>query len=116
MSWAEWRDQFAKACDGSHYTIEALEHALLSGKLYPLFGDGCCYLVEIVSYPTETACQIMWAAGDLDAVLSELPKVEAWAKAQGCSEMLVEGRAGWARALRNMNYRPWSVTVRKGLR
>jgi hypothetical protein len=29
--------------------------------------------------------------------------------------MLVEGHAGWARALKDIGYRPWSVTVRKAL-
>ena len=67
MSWAQWREEIAKACDGSHWTIESIEAEIAKGELVPLNTDRACYLVQVVAYPGgEKACQIMWAAGDLD--------------------------------------------------
>lgn len=113
--WSEWRDEIAKACDGSHHTIESIEADISAGRLIPLYNDGCVYLVEIATYPTERACQIMWAAGDLPAILAGLDDVHAWARLHGCTEMLVEGHPGWKRALQSHDYGVWSVTLRRAL-
>lgn len=113
--WAIWRDLVAKAADGSHQTIESIERTLEDGSAQLLTATGCCFIVELTNYPTERACQVMWSAGTLDAILAALPGLHAWAKAQGCTEMLVEGHAAWQRALKPLGYRPWSVTIRKAL-
>jgi hypothetical protein len=115
VSWERWRPEIAKACDGSHHTIEGIERELAEGRAHLLTQPDCCFIVEVVAYPTETACQVMWAAGSLPALTQNLVLVERWAKANGCSEMLIEGHPGWARALKDLNYRRWSVTVRKAL-
>jgi hypothetical protein len=115
MSWTEWRGEIAKACDGSHHSIESIEALIDRGVLKPLFADGCCFLVELQDYPGERACQVMWAAGELSAVIAAVPDLHAWARLHGCTEMLVEGRPGWARSLRQLDYRPWSVTLRRRL-
>jgi hypothetical protein len=113
VSWAAWREEFAKACDGSHWTIEAIEAEVASGDSLPLYGEGCCFIVQVHQYPQARACQITWAAGTLESILAELPKVQQWARSHGCTEMLVEGHLGWQRALKSQGYRPWSVTLRK---
>lgn len=115
MSWADWRDEIAKACDGSHWTIEGLEEQIVAGRLHILEPKDCCILVEIVDYPQARACQLMWAAGDLTAILAASDDVEAWARLQNCTEMLIESRPAWGRALQPLGYRPWSVTLRKPL-
>lgn len=111
--WAHWRDEIAKACDGSHHTIESIERQIVAGRLHVLEPRDCCLLVEIVDYPEQRACQVMWAAGDLTAILAAAPDVEAWAQLHACTEMLVESRPAWARALQPIGYRPWAVILRK---
>lgn len=115
MSWSQWRGEFAKACDGTHHTIESIERSIVEGRSHLLFGDGCCLIAEIHDYPKERACQLTWAAGSIEALKRASPYVDLWALSQGCTEILIEGHAGWARALRDVGYRPWSVTVRKAL-
>lgn len=116
MSWSRWRGEIAKAADPAFYPIEGIEADIRSGKSQLWMLPNCCVISEIVDYPGEKVCQCLWAAGDLSEILSDLsPKLEAWAKAQGCQSMLVESREGWARALKPLGYKPWSVTVRKAL-
>lgn len=114
-AWARWRPEVAAACDGSHHTIESIEASLFDGRAQLLTMPDCCFVVELADYPEARACQVMWAAGTLAAVIAAAPRLHAWAQAQGCSEMLVEGRAGWVRALKDIGYRSWSVTLRKAL-
>jgi hypothetical protein len=114
-SWERWRPEIAKACDGTHWTVEAIERAIIEGRAQALLRDDCCLIVEIQDYPAERACQVMWAAGDLDAILRAEPHLAEWAKARNCTEMLVESRPAWARALKPLGYEPWSMTVRKAL-
>jgi len=114
--WALWRDRIASAMDGSHQTIESLEAAIAGGLNHAWMADEACLIVDFQSYPggARTA-QVLWAAGELKPVLEELSKLEAWAKAAGFTEVLIEGRAAWARLLRGAGYEPWSVTIRKEL-
>lgn len=113
--WARWRPEIAKAADGSHHTIEDIEQSLTEGRSRLLTLPACCYVVELVDYPAERACQITWAAGELEALVEGLPRVHAWAKQQGCTEMLVEGHPGWKRALAASGYGLWSITLRRPL-
>lgn len=115
MNWAYWREEIAKAADGEHHSIESIEALIMRGVLKVWIAADCCLLLELMDYPKARACQVMWAAGDLDAIKAQSPGVEAWAKSQGCTEMLVESRPGWQRALKDIGYQPWSVTVRKAL-
>lgn len=115
MSWGDWRDLIAQACDGTHNTIEDVDRGLAEGRLHHLTARGCCFVVEVVDYPGERACQVQWAAGTLQAIEAALPDLEAWAVTRGCTELLEEGHAGWGRVLKRHGWKPWSVTMRKAL-
>lgn len=115
QAWSHWRGEIAKACDGSHHSIETIEAELAAGRHHLLIGDGCCFVVEVARYPAVKACQVWWAAGDLGAIMAALPDLHGWASARGCSEMLVEGNPAWARVLKPQGYGVWSVTLRRPL-
>jgi hypothetical protein len=114
-AWSRWRPEIAKACDGSHHTIAAIERDIAGGRLHVLTLPACCYVVELVDYPAERACQITWAAGELNELVAGLTRVHTWAKAHNCTEMLVEGHPGWKRALQASGYGLWSVTLKRAL-
>lgn len=116
MSWGQWRDRIAQAIEGSYQTIDSLEADLAAGRAHLWFAPDACLVVELSPYPGGAkVCQVTWAAGELPEVLAALAELEAWAKRAGCTEMLIEGQAAWARVLRGSGYEPWSVTIRKGL-
>jgi hypothetical protein len=114
--WAKWRDRFAEAMDGSFQSIDGLEQLVFQNKVQLWPGKNCAIITEIVTYVGgEKAIQGLWAAGDVAEVLELIPGAEAYGRLMGCTSVLIEGRAGWARALKVMGYQPWSVTVRKAL-
>lgn len=113
--WARWRPKIASAT-GDHQTIESIEALLASGAYHLWATERCCFVLEFVDYPGGAkAAQLLWAAGSIEALLDELPRLEDFMRKAGRTEILIEGPAGWARVLRNAGYNPWSVTTRKEL-
>ena len=53
----------------------------------------------VVTAITGKACRLVTAGGSYMRVwVNWLPHIEQWAKEKGCEEMIIYGRAGWARA------------------
>jgi hypothetical protein len=55
----------------------------------------------------------MSAGGDLTEILAMVPGMEAFARLNGCSRSIVEGRKGWEKALRAGGYGFMSVKLEK---
>jgi hypothetical protein len=53
--------------------------------------------------------------GDLGDLLALQPGVEAWARQQGAREARINGRPGWARALRSRGFHGYDGELRKVL-
>jgi len=69
-------------------------------------------VTEIVSYPREKRCGIVFCAGqDRKNWLHQLAGIETWAKAQGCTAFELQGRPGWERVL--PDWRKTHVILRK---
>lgn len=116
VQWLKWRDRFAEAMSGSFHTIEALEQMVFQGRVQFWPGRDAAVITEVVSYAGgETALQGLWGAGDLDEIRQMIPGLESYGRLRGCTSVLIEGRAGWVRALKDQGFEPWSVTVRKAL-
>lgn len=115
-AWARWRPELAKAASGGHQTIDSIEADLIAGNAKLWATDDCCMVVEFHRFAGgQFACRPLFAAGDLSAIKANLAELEADARAMGCTEMLIDGPLGWQRALRDMDYEPWAVTLRKEL-
>jgi hypothetical protein len=56
---------------------------------------------------------ISCGGGGVIAALGLLERIEQYAKQEGCRSVLVYGRKGWARALKD--YRPAAIVLRKEL-
>jgi hypothetical protein len=71
-------------------------------------------LTEVIDYPHARWCRVVFLAGeDLAMCRSGIGLIEAWAGAQGCAGVEIEGRAGWQRVL--PGYARDSVILRKEL-
>jgi len=117
VNYAYWRDQFADGLDSRFYPIEYLDELVRSGNVRFWFGNESAVCGIIKDYPGGArVLEMLVGAGDLEEILNVLrPRLEAWAKAWGCSDVMVASREGWARALKEHGYEPWQISVRKGL-
>ena len=77
-------------------------------------GIAAALVTKINLYPRQKRCVLFLSAGELKAHLRHLPEVEAWAKAQGCDVVELNGRPGWERVM--PGYRRALVTLEKDLR
>jgi hypothetical protein len=114
--WARFRDQFAEAMKDSFYSIEGLERSIGQGKSIFFPGVKSAIVGERQVYEGgKVVFQVTWAIGDLEELKNLSYGVESVARLLGCTEMLIEGRAGWQKELKALGYAPFSVTVRKPL-
>lgn len=100
--------------DNSDSTIEATEADVLSGLSFLWIAwDGskitAAITTALIQTPRHKIC-IVTSAGGVDRGLWEqfMPKVESYAKAEGCDLVRAMGRKGWARVLTDYE-QPWIV-------
>lgn len=56
-------------------------------------------VTELLVYPKLKAVSYWLAAGELQSCLALVPTIEDWARAEGCTRALGQGRPGFARLL-----------------
>ncbi len=114
--WERCKAWIAEGLEGSLISIADIERLLNDGKAVLWPGQKCAIVTEFVDYSSgERASQVMSAGGDLVEILSMVPGMEAFARLNGCKVSMVEGRAGWKKALEPMGYKFQSVTIKKVL-
>lgn len=72
----------------------------------------CAAVTTIENSPSRKWLRVMWAGGkDMEKWLHFLPSVEQWAKSIGCEKVVIIGRLGWEKKLKD--YRKSSVILEK---
>jgi len=73
-------------------------------------------VTEIALYPRRKVCRVwLFAAVDAPAwIAGRLENIEAWAKAEGCSEIEMSGRLGWRKRLPGWAVREVMMTKELG--
>jgi hypothetical protein len=112
-AWARCRDWLVPAMTD---TSEAETLAdLMAGRAQLWPGDTAAGVSRIED-AREGRCIHVWLAGGaLEGVLALRPGVEAYGRAWGCTEITINGRRGWDRALRPFGYVRSQGELRKGL-
>lgn len=104
-----------EALEGGFFTLDDVAKAIVENKAQFWPGANSVIITEIQDYPSEKVIQVWVAGGDMEEIMSMAPGIEAWARLQGCTAVLVEGRQGWARVLSDKGYKPFSYTAKKVL-
>lgn len=103
------KPKLEKAMGPEGYTAGWLEPRLLDGRAQLWLGERSALITEVDVWTIA-------AAGDQREIIDALrPQAEAWATAKGFSQSIVDGRAGWRRALLPHGYVPFNDGVRKEL-
>ena len=108
-------DGLQRALDraGNTHSIEDVKAALDSGKARLWHNRGSFGVTEILQLPQKRVCRIWLAWGDMAALAEMESAVVEWARQNGCSEIRINGRRGWARVWKT--YRERSVELVKGI-
>ena len=110
MSWIDWLRPALE-----EVTEAELLADIQAGKAQLWPGETAAMVTQCVADGEGRSLHVWLAGGDLPGVLALKPGVEAWARAQGCEFVSIEGRPGWARLLRDDGYRRVGRELRKAL-
>lgn len=122
--WPQAEPELRRACNRSdgRYAVEDVLASLLTRDMQLWLsvdvGDSdrieAVCVTEIVRYPQERRCGLVFCAGHRPARwLHHLDEIGGWARAQGCAALELQGRPGWERLLRG--WEKTHVLLRKRL-
>lgn len=110
-------DLFAKALKrgGNGHTPEEIAAECAAGKMQLWPGHDCLAVTQLYDLADRKVCHVLYVAGD-GAELEEMEKsVAAWAKAQGCSSLMQNGRRGWCRVLKKRGWNEVVTTMERSI-
>lgn len=99
-------------------TAEDFQEQIDAGEAQLWAEDGFAIMLKRVAYHRsgEVVCEAGPASGEMAALLDAVPRMEAWARSIGCTQVHVHaGRGGWERALRDQGYEVAQIILRKVL-
>lgn len=120
QEWPEAKPCIEKAIPYSHgeITIEQVEEGLMTGttRLLTIRDGGemiAAVVVSIHQYPAKKVCQVSYAGGEqMDKWAKQgFPVVVALAKQAGATSVLVQGRRGWLRELKQYGFEEYSTLI-----
>jgi hypothetical protein len=104
LDWEQCRAWLLPALEPEDGDEAGLVTDLISGRARLWPGERAALVTQCLN-EHEGACLHVWlAGGDLSDILAMRPGIEAWARAQGCVAVTLDGRKGWTRALRGFGY------------
>ena len=107
----DWLEQALKEQD--EYTLDDIYHGLLNREMQLWANDDAALVTSIQENSRTKFCTLLaCGGGQMQDWLGYLPALEDWARAQGCTEMRLYGRRGWAKVL---NYDAAYTVISKGL-
>jgi hypothetical protein len=102
--------------DGDHYSLEDVWGEIIAGRATFWPGRRSAVVTQFWNFPRARCCHHWLAGGDLSELVNDMqPVVDDWARANGCVEMTLGGRKGWARALAPFGFEVAFTVLRKRL-
>jgi hypothetical protein len=113
----KWRDRLAEANDPVLFPIKYIDAVLADQSAVLFVASKAAMVTRVCLYPGGAkVVRSLATAGDLNEILETLtPQIEAWAKENGCTHSLVEGRDGWRKALAPLGYQHHQTILIKEL-
>lgn len=100
--WETYSQYIQRALDrGSNYTLDDIHKGLLLGEMQLwAWGDEAALVTAIQNREDKRWCLLLAIGGaNMADWIQYLPIVEEWAKENGCDEMRLYGRMGWAKVI-----------------
>lgn len=93
------RDQLLAALELGGCSLDELLADLTSGRALMWRGERSVLVTQVNERPGLRNLHVWLAGGSMREILTFIPGIFAWARAQGCTEVTIDGRKGWARVL-----------------
>ena len=87
---------------------------LATGRAQIWGGRESALITQLVT-ADEPLVHVWLGGGDMRELMALQPGVEAWGRAQGAKALWINGRKGWARALRRNGFEPMGDELRRAL-
>lgn len=78
--------------------------------------NGGAIVTELIDFPNFRVVNYFLVAGELPSVLAMQPEIDAWARTNGATRAVADGRLGWKRALEPYGWKQRSVGLYRDLR
>lgn len=110
-----WIEAALKADKRPLWTLADVGADLERGEAHLWMGDRSCIVSNFpgVGAVPERVIHVWLAGGAMDEILTVTPWMEAQARAMGCTQVTIEGRKGWVRALAPQGYEYQATIIRK---
>jgi hypothetical protein len=96
------------------HRFEDVKQLILHGEAQIWSTENGCCVTTITVYPISKALQIWLLGGDFEEVYNaHNDAIESFAKAEGCDQLVVNGRRGWERRLKSRGYEFSAVILNK---
>ena len=118
-AWARCRPWIEAALEkaGGTHGVEDVARLIERGCAHFWPGRRSAAVTEFCDYPRFRACNLWLLGGDLKELAALQPKIEAWARAQGCRQLQAGGlaqRRGWERVGAALGFAPrWTVYAKE---
>jgi len=102
---------------GDTHNLDDLQEQLEDGdaQWWQAPGTDSCIITELVVFPRRRVVRYWLAAGELAPVLELQPAIDDWARRQGATHAVLEGRRGWERLLPRWGWRARAIAMYKEL-
>lgn len=100
--------------DDAH-TFDDIAQGILAGRYRLWVRPNGCAVTEIQVYPRKKVCNVFLAGGDMQVIKDLQAPCEEYARAMGCSDLVLTGRRGWVRALADNGWAETHTTMKRSL-
>lgn len=107
-----WIEAALEYCGGTHIYEDIVE-GIVSGRMQFWPADNGCAVTEIIVFPRKKVFHIFLAGGEMNQIVDMDESAKHFAQAQGCSDMTIAGRKGWARVLKKNEWTEAFTTLTK---
>ena len=99
---------------GTH-DFEDIKDAVMTGSMQLWTLDSTAAVTEIIQYPRFKAVVVVLAAGEMSELVEAIPELEEFSRIVGAQRILICGRLGWLRALKEHGFESAQAWAMKGV-
>lgn len=105
----------ALAYGDDNHSFDNIAGGVLSGRYRLWVRPNGCAVTEIITYPRKRVCNVFLAGGEMQTIKDLQAPCEEYARANGCSSLVLTGRKGWVRALKDYGWNEVHTSLERKL-